>query len=80
MIKLAAAMLLTLTVANELSANVTASMPASSNLPTLSKNVSVSKCLGVSSSTMTVGPFLTLLIGITFLSLTGFKCLTADFI
>ena len=53
-------MLLTLTVANELSANVTASMPASSNLPTLSKNVSVSKCLGVSSSTMTVGPFLTL--------------------
>ena len=52
-----AAILLTRTVASELSARVTASMFASSSLPIFSKKRSVSKCLGVSSSTITVGPF-----------------------
>ena len=53
-------MLLMRTVASELSANVTASICAASNFPIFSKNKSVSKCFGVSSSTITVGPCLTL--------------------
>lgn len=52
---LAAAMLEILTLASELSASVTASTPASSRACIPSKNLFVSKCLGVSYSTITVG-------------------------
>ena len=72
---LAAAILLTRTVASELSARVTASMFASSSLPIFSKKRSVSKCLGVSSSTITVGPFLTFVV-----KLCLYVCVTARFV
>ena len=56
---LAAATLLILTVANELSAKVTASILASSSFLIFLKNKSVSRCFGVSSSTIIVGLCLT---------------------
>ena len=61
-------MLLTRTVASELSASVIASTFALSSFVTFAKNFVVSKCFGVSSSTMTVGPALTLVVKLFFLT------------